>query len=301
MKRKYIFILCIELLILVLVVIPIAINELYKVGKGYHTVWSGADMLSYYGSVVCSLIAAFISIFTLIEMKVQRDKAYQPNIAFCHLRILVDTGLKEIDGIEVKNGPFRPAGENWDVVNNIKIEQIDFSIISRQEYYLYVTMSNTGVGVCKYLTCTFSNRSYMKWVDAFCTLGFLKKNSKSNTENPDETIYYPLVKNTSVSNFSVDSEDITVKEPFLTPNCQNEYKLKLPYNYLRLLLLITDLESFYKLKKNDLPPIEVALEYSDVQGKVYNQKVYIKFTAFSTTVSDLDSLAFIYDVTVYEK
>lgn len=33
-------------------VIPIVINESYKSGKGYITVWTGADVLSFYGALI---------------------------------------------------------------------------------------------------------------------------------------------------------------------------------------------------------------------------------------------------------
>lgn len=44
---------------------PIAINEAYKTGKGYITMWGAADVLSFYGIIIASLGAAvgvFISI-----------------------------------------------------------------------------------------------------------------------------------------------------------------------------------------------------------------------------------------------
>ena len=37
--------------------IPIIINECYKANCGYLTVWDGADMLGYYGTVLGSIIA----------------------------------------------------------------------------------------------------------------------------------------------------------------------------------------------------------------------------------------------------
>jgi hypothetical protein len=44
------------LALLVIVGVPVAINEFYKVNSGYLTVWNGADMLSYYGTVLGAVV-----------------------------------------------------------------------------------------------------------------------------------------------------------------------------------------------------------------------------------------------------
>ena len=41
----------------ILVGIPILINECYKAGGGYITMWEASDVLSYYGTVVGAVIA----------------------------------------------------------------------------------------------------------------------------------------------------------------------------------------------------------------------------------------------------
>lgn len=52
-KRKNIYVIwLIVCLILVSILIPIAINESYKKGGGYITVWDGKDVLSFYGSLI---------------------------------------------------------------------------------------------------------------------------------------------------------------------------------------------------------------------------------------------------------
>ena len=51
--------------------IPVIINECYKANSGYLTVWSGADVLGYYGSILGSAIAAITLIVTIVFTKKQ--------------------------------------------------------------------------------------------------------------------------------------------------------------------------------------------------------------------------------------
>lgn len=65
-KKKWIATLVIIVIILTLVFgIPLIINELYKKGPGYITVWDGADMLSFYGTMLgtgATILALVITI-----------------------------------------------------------------------------------------------------------------------------------------------------------------------------------------------------------------------------------------------
>lgn len=51
MKKKWICVATIVVFVAI-IAIPIIINESYKAGQGYLTVWEGKDVLSYYGSVL---------------------------------------------------------------------------------------------------------------------------------------------------------------------------------------------------------------------------------------------------------
>lgn len=50
-QTKRIIIICMLLLVIVVLAIPVLINEAYKINKGYYTVWEGADVLAFYGSI----------------------------------------------------------------------------------------------------------------------------------------------------------------------------------------------------------------------------------------------------------
>ncbi|MBE6845184.1 MAG: hypothetical protein E7508_05635 [Ruminococcus sp.] len=104
MKKKLVFIISIVTLLLILVIIPIIINELYKIGKGYTTVWSGADMLSYYGSIVASvggILGVFFSIkYAQKEYKEDSRQRIMPFIATEYLSAYehIDNFFKKENG-----------------------------------------------------------------------------------------------------------------------------------------------------------------------------------------------------------
>ena len=57
MKTKLLkYLVCGLLAVFIIIGIPLVINELYKKNSGYITVWSGEDVLSYYGSIIGALI-----------------------------------------------------------------------------------------------------------------------------------------------------------------------------------------------------------------------------------------------------
>ena len=61
--------------ILLIIGVPIIINECYKANSGYTTVWNGADALGYYGAILGSVIAVVTLAITIIFTKkqIQRD------------------------------------------------------------------------------------------------------------------------------------------------------------------------------------------------------------------------------------
>lgn len=60
MKKKWII--AVLLIFIVVIVVPIIINTLYLVDDGYITVWSGADVLSFYGSTLGALGAIALGV-----------------------------------------------------------------------------------------------------------------------------------------------------------------------------------------------------------------------------------------------
>lgn len=76
MKRKQLIriIVCIFVGIFLVFGIPIIINECYKTNSGYITVWSGADVLGYYGTILGSIIAVTTLAVTIIFTKKQLQR-----------------------------------------------------------------------------------------------------------------------------------------------------------------------------------------------------------------------------------
>ena len=68
MKKSYIkwFIIGLCAIIVFVVGVPIIINESYKANSGYVTLWTAADLLSYYGAIIASLGAA-IGVFASLR------------------------------------------------------------------------------------------------------------------------------------------------------------------------------------------------------------------------------------------
>lgn len=59
----------------ILVGVPVLVNECYKVGDGYMTIWNAQDVLSYYGTVVGAVIAVATIAITISfnRMQIRRD------------------------------------------------------------------------------------------------------------------------------------------------------------------------------------------------------------------------------------
>ena len=61
---------------LVLIVgVPIIINECYKTNSGYMTMWGAADALTYYGTILGALVAVATVVVTILftYKQIQRD------------------------------------------------------------------------------------------------------------------------------------------------------------------------------------------------------------------------------------
>lgn len=73
MKRKNIITIVLAILgaIILLIGVPLIINECYKANCGYFTVWDGADVLGYYGTILGAAIAVLTLVATIAFTKKQ--------------------------------------------------------------------------------------------------------------------------------------------------------------------------------------------------------------------------------------
>lgn len=60
MKKNYKIMCVLFLIVFAVIGIPILINEAYKCGDGYKTVWGGNDVLSYYGTIISAVGTIFL-------------------------------------------------------------------------------------------------------------------------------------------------------------------------------------------------------------------------------------------------
>lgn len=103
-KRVLKIIFAIVIVISLVVGIPIVINECYKSNSGYITVWSGADVLGYYGSILGSVIAVATLAITIIFTKkqIQRDSYLKSETEkWAKIEDVFSSVLNEINPIRV--------------------------------------------------------------------------------------------------------------------------------------------------------------------------------------------------------
>lgn len=95
MKKKLgIFIL---IIIILVIAIPIAINELFKIGKGYSTLWSAADTLAYYGSVLQGIVSGLGIVITILYTRKQIRYEHVESIKREEARLIKDETLHFIE------------------------------------------------------------------------------------------------------------------------------------------------------------------------------------------------------------
>lgn len=80
-KKIWIWI-CIIVILIVLISIPFIINESYKAGEGYITMWGAEELLAFYGNLlaaVATIVSVIITIlFTVNNQKKERKLAVKP-------------------------------------------------------------------------------------------------------------------------------------------------------------------------------------------------------------------------------
>lgn len=112
MKKSWIKWLIIGLLAVTVFVVgvPIIINECYKTNSGYMTMWSAADVLSYYGTILGVLVAAATIVVTIsfTQKQIQRESVLKTETEkWTKIEGIIATALDEIN-------PIHPLVETMD-------------------------------------------------------------------------------------------------------------------------------------------------------------------------------------------
>lgn len=99
-KKKCLIVLVVTVIALAVIGAPWLINELYKKGPGYITVWDGADMLSFYGTMLGTgaTILALVITITYTRKQISRDSFLKSeNEKWARIESVFATALDTID------------------------------------------------------------------------------------------------------------------------------------------------------------------------------------------------------------
>lgn len=122
--------------------IPVLINELYKVGSGYITLWSAADVLSFYAVILSGLISIGILIVTIHFNKKETEK--QINLARSQV---------SVPFFSIENIGLIPSEDNYNTdlqdCQKLEIEFYYFSEFNKKQKSdrIRITLKNIGDGV----------------------------------------------------------------------------------------------------------------------------------------------------------
>lgn len=114
--KKYIIIILLIIFALLVLVVPILINESYKSNSGYITLWGANELLLYFGSVISAMGTIFIGIIAFL----QNNRANDINDRLLKLQ-------------EVNSTPFLHLDISWCKITSFKDREIDILIGLRNE------------------------------------------------------------------------------------------------------------------------------------------------------------------------
>jgi hypothetical protein len=178
---------------------------------------------------IISLILLFV---TLLEMKIQRNNTYMPQVvAECN------------DAVKM----------SWDRMQDIiSLSEEGININNKINLEVY----NVGVGVARNLK--------FEWIND--NIETLTNYINNNSSNFQTSLNNDLL-NIKASGIEIGGGEVQrVNElNFLAPNSNKPYLINIPYQYLLCykIMLIDQL--------NDYPPIQLKISYTDIQGKAYEQ------------------------------
>lgn len=275
-------------------------------------------------STFVTVASMLICFFTLIEMRIEQNNAYRPVPMIKAQKLYIETGISEIDGTSISDMLFGivPAADAVKSFDSEYVEEyVDFP--NTYHYYLPLSVHNVGMGVCKELTITYLQSSYIEWLEEWERIGYLEIEDRHyegdallikvlapnyHHEFAAGTILYipPSIEDadasTSLDNsdyiprFSVDRNDMTVSQDVVLPNGEDTCTMYLPYEYTRLLSMIQ-----FTYERDDyvinFPPISAKVSYKDVKGKKYNENIDIQFEYCDIRISENNGTAvLIYNV-----
>lgn len=123
------------LAILLVVGVPIIINECYRVNTGYITVWNAADVLSYYGTIVAAgigIVGVYLTVY--IANKNYRDDARNRILPYIAINVInVRQPDQFLEGMKL---------EDYASMGNDPI--IEDSLTGKSQNHLFFVIDGTG-------------------------------------------------------------------------------------------------------------------------------------------------------------
>lgn len=178
-----------------------------------------------------TLVSLLLVFITLLEMKIQRNNTYMPQIV-----------AESNEKIEM----------SWDSKSDFIFLKEDTNMYNQ----IYLNIYNVGVGVARNLEFAWDKDNVSVLAN------YINKNSVDFSISLINEMM--VIKTTGIEVGGVGLERIS-KLNFLAPNVDEPYKVNLPIQYIQLykIMLIEQI--------NNYPPIQLKVSYTDIQGKEYEQ------------------------------
>jgi len=181
---------------------------------------------------IISLLLVFI---TLLEMKIQRNNTYMPQI------------------VAESNGKLEMS---WNSIQDFVFLKEDTNMYNQINLDIY----NVGVGVARNLKFEWDN-------DNMISLANYINNNSNNfciSINHERIV----IKTIGIESWRLGLERVS-RLNFLAPNIDEPYKINLPNQYLQCYKIML-MDQLY-----DYPPLKLKVSYTDIQGKEYEQILLI--------------------------
>lgn len=170
MNRKHLFqaliVIAIILVIIFLVfIVPIIINECYKLNKGYITVWNAEDVLNYYGTLLGAIVSVLLLAITIVYNRKQIicDKTLQKQQEkWSNIEKMVSQALDDIHPLKMEK-IIADISENsrvemlytrlnmYELTARASVDKLLFSIDGQENENLNILVDNTSTTMQEFI------------------------------------------------------------------------------------------------------------------------------------------------------
>lgn len=201
-------------LIIISVVIPIAINELYKLNKGYETQWGAADTLAFYGAIVGAIGTIVLGIVSWQQnarlVRLEENSFIAQNACSAVIKEVKFKGFTELAvGVDQHEEQILTSNENLSFPNCASLE-INYKLKALEGVPSLINVSYTSLVVDSkdrpafIIELSNNNTSYSRVAISeensfFKTTIFVAKNQKDEFINAINNSYGELMIETHMS------------------------------------------------------------------------------------------------------